>query len=125
MARRNLVDGGRVAEFRLPASVFSAYPANSRFLFVVAEKSTGETRERVPGGSSPQELSLDEILHEVAAEMDAKLEGLAQDQRIFGTYGPGPAREVLSKLLDGCGLERQQKIDQQRQKQDQQNNPQQ
>jgi hypothetical protein len=47
--------------------------------------------------------SLDEILHQVAADMGAKLEGLTQDQRIFGTYGPGPAREVLSKLLDGSG----------------------
>ncbi len=32
-----------------------------------------------------------------------KLEGMDQDQRIFGTYGPGPARDVLSQLLDGSG----------------------
>jgi hypothetical protein len=52
--------------------------------------------------------SLDQILHQVAADTGAKLEGLTQDQRIldqriFGTYGPGPARDVLSKLLDGSG----------------------
>jgi hypothetical protein len=47
--------------------------------------------------------SLDQILHQVAAKMGVKLEGLTQDQRIFGTYGPGPARDVLSKLLEGFG----------------------
>ena len=47
--------------------------------------------------------SLNQILHQVAADTGAKLEGLAQDQRIFGTYGPGPACDVLSKLLYGSG----------------------
>jgi hypothetical protein len=57
--------------------------------------------------------SLDQILHQVAADTGVKLEGLTQDQRIqdrlildqriFGTYGPGPARDVLAKLLDGSG----------------------
>lgn len=47
--------------------------------------------------------SLAQILHQVAADTGAKLQGLTQDQRIFGTYGPGPARDVLSKLLDGSG----------------------
>lgn len=47
--------------------------------------------------------SLDEILHQVATDTGVKVQGLSEDQRIFGTYGPGPAREVLSKLLDGSG----------------------
>ena len=47
--------------------------------------------------------SLDQILRQVAAATGAKLEGLTQDQRIFGTYGPGPGRDVLSKLLEGSG----------------------
>lgn len=47
--------------------------------------------------------SLDQILHEVAADTGAKLQGLSEDQRVFGSYGPGPAREVLSKLLEGTG----------------------
>jgi hypothetical protein len=47
--------------------------------------------------------SLDEILHQVAVDTGVKLEGIVHDQRIFGTYGPGPARDVLSKLLDGSG----------------------
>ena len=47
--------------------------------------------------------SLRQILHQVAAETGAKLEGITQDQRIFGSYGPGPGCEVLSELLEGSG----------------------
>ena len=47
--------------------------------------------------------SLDQILHQVATYTGAKLEGLIQDQRVFGSYGPGPRCDVLSKLLDGSG----------------------
>lgn len=45
--------------------------------------------------------SLDQILREVSTVTGVKVEGFSKDQRIFGTYGPGPAREVLSRLLDG------------------------
>jgi hypothetical protein len=47
--------------------------------------------------------SLNQILHQVAVDTGAKLEGLTQDQRVFGRYGPGPASDVLWKLLDGSG----------------------
>jgi hypothetical protein len=47
--------------------------------------------------------SLNQILRQVAADTGAKLEGLAQDQRVFGSYGPGPGSDVLLKLLDGSG----------------------
>jgi hypothetical protein len=47
--------------------------------------------------------SLNQILLRVADDTGAKLEGLTQDQRVFGSYGPGPASEVLWKLLDGSG----------------------
>lgn len=47
--------------------------------------------------------SLDQILRQVAAATGAKLEGLIQDQRVFGSYGHGPVCDVLSKLLDGSG----------------------
>jgi hypothetical protein len=47
--------------------------------------------------------SLNQILHQVAADTGARLEGLTQDQRVFGTYGPGPESDVLLKLLDGSG----------------------
>jgi hypothetical protein len=47
--------------------------------------------------------SLKQILHQVAAATGGKLEGLTQDQRVYGSYGPGPERDVVLKLLDGSG----------------------
>ena len=47
--------------------------------------------------------SLDQILQEVATDIGAKVTGLSHDERVFGAYGPGPARDVLSKLLNGTG----------------------
>ncbi len=52
---------------------------------------------------SASNSSLAQILKQVATETGAKVEGMGADQRIFGTYGPGPARDVLSQLLDGSG----------------------
>ncbi len=49
--------------------------------------------------------SLEQILKEVSIETGAKVEGIDADQRIFGTYGPGPARDVISQLLDGSGYD--------------------
>jgi hypothetical protein len=47
--------------------------------------------------------SLEQILMEVATLTGAKLEGFDADQRVFGAFGPGPARDVLSQLLLGSG----------------------
>jgi hypothetical protein len=47
--------------------------------------------------------SLHQILKDVSTATGATVSGLGPDQRIFGKYGPGPAREVLSELLDGSG----------------------
>jgi len=47
--------------------------------------------------------SLAQILEDVAAATGAKVEGFNADQRIFGVYGPGQARDVLSQLLLGSG----------------------
>lgn len=50
--------------------------------------------------------SLSEILHQVSQAGGMKIEGLqvsGSDQRIFGSYGPGAPRDVLSELLDGSG----------------------
>ena len=47
--------------------------------------------------------SLRQILDDVSTATGAKVEGLSNDQRIFGAYGPGKAREVLTLLLDGTG----------------------
>lgn len=45
--------------------------------------------------------SLSEILAEVAADTGVKVQGISHDQRVFGDYGPAPARQVLSDLLHG------------------------
>ncbi len=45
--------------------------------------------------------SLDEILKEVAVATGARLEGRVGDDRVFGSYGPGSARDVITQLLDG------------------------
>lgn len=47
--------------------------------------------------------SLDQILNDVSLKTGARVQGMGADERIFGTYGPGPARDVLSDLLDGSG----------------------
>jgi hypothetical protein len=47
--------------------------------------------------------SLRQILNDVATATGAKVQGMGTDQRIFGTFGPGAARDVLSQLLDGTG----------------------
>jgi hypothetical protein len=47
--------------------------------------------------------SLQQILNDVSAATGAKVEGFASDERIFGAYGPGRARDVLSSLLHGSG----------------------
>jgi hypothetical protein len=47
--------------------------------------------------------SLKQILNDVSTATGAKVEGLDTDQRVFGIYGPGQARDVLSQLLQGSG----------------------
>lgn len=52
--------------------------------------------------------TLADILNQVSKAGGMKIDGLqtggAADERIFGSYGPGRPREVLSQLLDGCGF---------------------
>jgi hypothetical protein len=47
--------------------------------------------------------SLEQILKDVSTATGAKVDGLDTDQRVFGVYGPGQARDVLSQLLQGSG----------------------
>jgi len=47
--------------------------------------------------------SLSQILQEISKSTGMKVDGLGQDERIFGTYGPGDPREVLLSLLEGSG----------------------
>ncbi|HEY3704408.1 MAG TPA: hypothetical protein VGL22_05055 [Terracidiphilus sp.] len=45
--------------------------------------------------------SLSQILNAVSTQTGAKIEGANGDERVFGDYGPGTARDVLSQLLRG------------------------
>jgi hypothetical protein len=47
--------------------------------------------------------SLQQILNDVSTATGAKVEGLGSDERVFGAYGPGQARDILSQLLQGSG----------------------
>jgi hypothetical protein len=47
--------------------------------------------------------SLQQILKDFSTASGAHVEGMGNDQRVFGTYGPGLARDVLSQLLQGSG----------------------
>jgi hypothetical protein len=47
--------------------------------------------------------SLQQILADVTTATGAKVEGFGQDERVFGDFGPGQARDVLAQLLQGSG----------------------
>jgi hypothetical protein len=47
--------------------------------------------------------SLNQILREISRETGIKITGGVADERVFGTYGPSSASEVLNSLLDGTG----------------------
>ena len=49
-----------------------------------------------------QNSDLSSILNQVSTETGAKVEGLSGDERVFGNYGPGQPREVISDLLSGA-----------------------
>jgi hypothetical protein len=45
--------------------------------------------------------SLTQILHQVSSATGMRLDGLGGDERVFGSFGPGVPREVLTTLLNG------------------------
>ena len=45
--------------------------------------------------------SLQQILSDIATQTGVKIQGMDKDERVFGVYGPGQPREVLSQLLEG------------------------
>lgn len=47
--------------------------------------------------------SLSQILGALRTSTGMTVDGLGRDQRVFGQYGPGTPRDVLSSLLDGAG----------------------
>jgi hypothetical protein len=80
-----------------PAPVVPAWPANAK---PDPASVTWDSRGlRIEAANS----SLAQILEDVSTATGTKVEGFDADQRIFGVYGPGPARDVLSQLLQGSG----------------------
>jgi hypothetical protein len=47
--------------------------------------------------------SLSQIMKAISTQTGATLEGFGKDERVFGIYGPGTARDVIRQLLDGSG----------------------
>ncbi len=47
--------------------------------------------------------SLSSILRTISSDTGMDIQGLSLDQRVFGAYGPGNPREVLTSLLEGTG----------------------
>jgi len=47
--------------------------------------------------------SLEQILKDISTATGATVEGISGDERVFGVYGPGQPRDVLSQLLLGAG----------------------
>ena len=47
--------------------------------------------------------SLQQILADVSTATGVKVDGASSDQRVYGSYGPAPARDVLNELLEGSG----------------------
>jgi hypothetical protein len=47
--------------------------------------------------------SLQQILKDFSTATGAQVDGMAADERVFGSYGPGQARDILSELLQGSG----------------------
>jgi hypothetical protein len=45
--------------------------------------------------------SLTQILHQVSSATGMRLNGLGGDERVFGSFGPGAPRDVLTTLLNG------------------------
>jgi len=53
---------------------------------------------------SASNSSLQQILNEVSTDTGTKVVGNVPDQRVFGSYGPGEASDVLLQLLQGSGF---------------------
>ncbi len=47
------------------------------------------------------DMPLSRVLREISSKTKLRITGSAPDERIFGTYGPGPMNLVLPALLDG------------------------
>jgi hypothetical protein len=49
------------------------------------------------------DASLNQTLREISHATGVKINGSVVEDRVYGTYGPGPPADVLASLLDGSG----------------------
>lgn len=49
-------------------------------------------------------VSLNAVLHEIGRKTGMKVTGSAPDERVFGSYGPGPMNLVVPALLNGVAV---------------------
>jgi hypothetical protein len=83
-----------------PAPVMPNWPVNDRPS--PATIAWNSPQLRIDAANS----SLQQILSDVSTATGASFEGLprdVKDERVFGDFGPGPAHDVLSELLQGTG----------------------
>jgi len=72
----------------------------------LGDKPAGPAHVTLNGGSlavNANNSSLSQILKDLEATSGMTVDGFDKDSRVFGVYGPGPPRDVLSELLDGAG----------------------
>ncbi len=70
------------------------------------DKPAGPAQVTLHGGSlsvDARNSSLSQILKNLETSSGMTVDGFDKDSRIFGVYGPGTPRDVLSELLDGAG----------------------
>ena len=110
-----LVSGGCVAagQATLPSAAptvaHSASVTGAQGNRVAAQTSTGETETQrlkvtwVDGTLTiaAENAGLNQILREVSRRTGMKVTGGVADERVYGSYGPGPAETVLAGLLTG------------------------
>ena len=103
------IAGGAQTASRLPANPPTSTPIQSSTAPAAAPGGTRieqRHRARVTFADGVLQVraensSLNQILRDISRETGMKIIGGVADQRVFGTYGPGPAATVLQTLLDG------------------------
>lgn len=83
----------------VPVSLIAATPAPPAPARYRAQVIVDGTRMEIRANNS----SLNGILRTLSDQTGLKISGGVLDQRVFGTYGPGPVDQVLSALLEDTG----------------------
>ena len=90
-----------------PAGSTAAQPVQAPSFGASPEQRTRYRAEVVVTGTQIEiradNSSLNGILRSLSQQTGMRITGGVRDQRVFGTYGPGPADQVLSQLLQDTG----------------------